>query len=195
VGSSYSSVVFAHELFTHTDSNHCSRISVYSSCIYVFSTMRMKGAVSAVRCSRVPPMRWIPASGLFTLVVRVEPSMQPLGKKLILGSRTLQCHSRFRRYNNKGHHSETLSPLGLTQTSRMSPLASGQLIGQLQRRLLCTGADETAQVRLITSMTTVENSQRTRTRMRERILSDRHWFMCALEVQMTNSGRMRTASV
>jgi len=46
----------------------------------------MKGAVSAVRCSRVPPLWWIPASGLFTLVVRVEPSMQPVGKKLILGS-------------------------------------------------------------------------------------------------------------
>ena len=45
----------------------------------------MKGAVGVVRCSRVPPLLWIPASGLFTLVVRVEPSMQPVGKKLILG--------------------------------------------------------------------------------------------------------------
>jgi len=141
----------------------------------------MKGAV---RCSRVPPLRWIPASGLFTLVVRVEPSMQPVGKNLILGSD-----------GNKGHHSLTLSSLGLSQTSRMSSLVSGQLIGAFQRRHLCTGADETAQARLITSTTTVENSQRTRTRMRERMLSGSHWFMCALEVQTTNSGTMRTASV
>jgi len=77
----------------------------------------------------------------------------------------------------------------------MSSLVSGQLMGVFQRRHLCTGADETAQTRLITSMTTVENSQRTRTRMRERMLSDSHWFMCALEVQTTNSGTMRTASV
>jgi len=121
--------------------------------------------------------------------------MQPVGKNLVLGSRTLQY--LLGSDGNKGHHSQSLSPLGLSQTSRMSSLVSGQLMGVFQRRLLLlyTGADETAQGRLITSMTTVENSQRTRTRMRERMLSDSHWSMCALEVQVTNSWTMRTASV
>ena len=82
------------------------------------------------------------------------------------------CNAILGSDGNKGHHSHF--PLGLSQTTRMSSLVSDQLMGVFQRRLLCTGADETAQTRLLTSMTTVENSQRTRTRMRERMLSDSH---------------------
>jgi len=118
-------------------------------------------------------------SGLFTLVVRVE---EP--RNAILGSD-----------GNKGHHSQTHFPLGLSQTSRISSLVSGQLKGvslslptpSLVRRSRRNGTGSPYHLD--------DDSRRSNQRMREWMLGDSHWFMCALEVQTTNSGTMRTASV
>jgi len=118
-------------------------------------------------------------SGPFTLVVRVE---EPCNA--ILGSD-----------GNKGHYSQTHFPLGLSQTSRMSSLISGQLKGvssslpapSLVRRSRRNGTGSPSHLG--------DDSRRPNQRMRGRMLSDSHWFMCALEVQTMNSGTMRTASV
>jgi len=118
-------------------------------------------------------------SCLFTLVVIVE---EP-------------CNAILGFDGNKGHHSQTHPPLGLSQTSRISSLVSGQLMAvssslptpSLVRRNRRNGTGSPSHLD--------DDSRRPNQRMRERMLSDSHWFMCALEVQTTNSGTMRTASM
>jgi len=120
-------------------------------------------------------------------------------EKLILpmvknaGSRTLQ------------EATATLEPdpfptLGLIQASRMTSLVSDNLMGASSSfptppQESPRASKQTRRHRLANLLDDDSRKPKQRSRMRERMLGDSHWFMCDLDEQAITSGTTRTAGV
>jgi len=108
------------------------------------------------------------------------------------GSRTPPSRSRWKQRTSC---SDPLPTLGQSQAPQMSLLVSGQPMGVSLDFPTPPRVHQSRRNRAGSPNHLDNDGPRSNQRMRERMLCDILWFMCALEVQTTNSGTMRTASV
>ena len=150
-------------------------------------------------------------SSRFPLVVRVELSM-PCGRcrcsrcqccgittpthgedvDSANGEGLEHCHPRSRWEQRSSYSDPTL---GQSQAPQMSLLVSGQPMGVSLDFPTSSLVRRSRRNRTASPNHLDNDGRRPNQRMRERMLNDSLWFMCSLDVQTTNSGTMRTASV